>query len=150
MNSVTPSTSPSSAALISGSATIGPARGRNAPDGLLVQSLVHRHDAVGGEGLRLPHGRLAHGRIPPRVPEQLDRATPHGLHRADRLENAVDVVVHHFRKAPGAGGYYRRPACHGFERREAERLGLRGKQEEIARLEEGGHGVQAAEEADVL
>src|SRR6476469_1760775 len=89
MNSVTPSTRPRSAALSSGSATIRAALGGYAPQGLLVQGLVHRHDAVGGEGLRLGDGRLAHRPVAGRVPQQLHRPPAHGFHRADRLEDTV-------------------------------------------------------------
>src|SRR5262245_6420260 len=93
MNSVTPSISPSSAALTSGSATITPARRGHASYGFLVQGLVHGHDAVGRELARLGDRGIAHGGVPAAVAEELDGPAPHGLHRSDRLEDPVHPVV---------------------------------------------------------
>src|SRR5512147_2016807 len=131
MNSVTPSSSPSSAALSRTSPAIDGAHLGALPQDLLVQLLVHRNDAIGGELLRLADRGFAHRRIPPGIAQQLDRAPAHRLDRAHRLEDAGDAVVHHLGDAPRAARDDRRAAGHRLERREAERLGLRGQQEEI-------------------
>src|SRR5258708_1668174 len=95
INSVTPSTTPPSAPLSSTSPPIGPTHRGAAPQHLFVQVLVHRHDAIGRELPRLADGRLAHGRVAPRVAQQLDGAAAHGLDRAHRLQDAADAVVDH-------------------------------------------------------
>src|SRR5918996_4389549 len=95
MNSVTPSIRPRSAAVSRTSPLIGSTHRGVAPQHLLVDLLVHRHDAIGGELPRLGDGRLAHGGGALRVTQQLDGTAAHGLDRAYRLQDAVHAVVDH-------------------------------------------------------
>ena len=132
MNSVAPSTRPritASSELIRRHDGLTTAPPRRAPR---TSARCGRRE----NSLRLGDRRLAHRRVPRRVAQQLDRPPAHRLDRADRLEDAVDAVVDHLGQPAGAGRDDGRAAGHRLERRQAERLGLRRQQEEIARLEQ--------------
>ena len=126
MNSVTPSTRPEDHRLQQRSA---PRRLTGTPPRRAPRRAVRSgRPRIAGLG----DGGFAHALVPRRVAQQLDRAAPHRLDRADRLQNPVDAVVHDLGQPAGAAGHDRDAARHRFQRREAERLGLRRQEEEIA------------------
>ena len=84
------------------------------------------------------------------VSQEIGGAATHRFDRTNRLENAVDAVVYDLRETARFCRHHRHPARHRFQRREAERLGLRGQHEEVGRLEDTGDPVEPAQEEHVI
>ena len=96
------------------------------PDHFGVERLVHRHDPVGRE-LAGParSRRRASARSASGSRSNSTARRPIASTEPDRLEDAVDAVVHHLGEPPTRRRHDRRAARHRLEGRETERLGLR-------------------------
>src|SRR5689334_24069785 len=117
----------------------------------LVVALVLGDYVVGAEfALGIDSGAVAHFAAVIGAGEDFDGVASRFLYITRFHQVAVDAVLDYFGDAAYVRGDYGDFAGHGFERGEAERLELRGEQEEVGGGKFFVYGILFTEEEDVL